>query len=79
MANDICGTIPPRRHEIIGERDDYLAECVLPDSHTGPHVIRTPEGKLIAWEDCCNECGDCESPEEDPCYSFWEIKELPST
>lgn len=76
-----CAIIATRQDEIIGWRKDgYLAECILEGVHGwGPHVFRTPEGLLYAWEDD-NECGCCEPDEDDRCTIYWEIEEseLPS-
>mgnify|MGYP001569838721 CR=1 FL=1 len=70
-----CGIIPPRRENIIGDRlDEYLGECIREKHNFGPHVLRTPEGKLFAWEDDM-ECDCCKPTEDDRCYTYWEINE----
>lgn len=61
----LCGIIPPRRRDIIGHRDDYLGECILPNAHNHVdcHLLKTPEGVYTTWQydyDC-----DCCGPEED--------------
>lgn len=72
---NICGIIAPRWQEIVGYRqDDYLPVCIMPRNHTGPHVVKTPEGVHIAWkEDWTCDC--CTPDEEDRCITFWEITE----
>ncbi len=71
----MCLTIPPRREDIIGHRDDdYMGECILPE-HWGPHVLLTPEGQYIRWKtdcDCDPDCV-CHDEEGDECYTFGEI------
>ncbi len=76
MVDSICGIIAPRQDELVrGEREDgYLAECILPHGHRGPHVVKTPEGKFFAWEDDW-DCDCCEPEEADRCYIHWEIEE----
>ncbi len=80
----LCGIIMPRQEDAVGHhlsivRSGYLAECILSDVHGhGPHVFRTPEGKLFAWEndkDC--DCDSCVNSEDsnDQCIVFWEIDE----
>lgn len=56
---------------MVGNRDDgYLAECMRPVCHTGPHAFVTPEGQAYVWED--DFTCDCCTPEEDSrCYSYW--------
>ena len=73
---ETCGVIPPRQDEMVVllGKDQYLAECILPIGHLGPHVIKTPEGEFYAWEDDM-ECGCCEPDEEDRCYTYWSINE----
>ena len=71
----ICGIIPPRREDMIGYRsDNYRAECILERAHFSPHLIKTPEGKYIEWEDD-NDCDCCEPGEDDCCYVYAEITE----
>ncbi len=73
MSANICGIIVPRYQEIVGERrDGYLPQCVLARDHRGPHVFRTPEGELVAWEDDWN-CGCCSPEEDDRCYVYWPV------
>jgi len=70
-----CGIIVSRQRDIVGDHyDNYLAECILPDAHLGPHVIKTPEGKLFAWEYDWN-CDCCKLDEYGWCYMYWEIEE----
>ena len=70
-----CSIIAPRQHEIVGHREDgYLAECIRESAHRGPHVVKTPEGRLLAWKDDLG-CGCCESEEDDRCTVYWEIQE----
>jgi hypothetical protein len=71
-----CGIIAPRRHELtsFATSEKYLAECVRESNHLGPHVIKTPDGIFIAWEDDWN-CGCCKPEEDDRCYVYWEIEE----
>ncbi len=71
-----CGIIVPRQEYVIGYREDgYLASCILSGVHGyGPHVFRTPEGLLMAWEDDM-ECGCCEPEEDARCIVHWEIEE----
>lgn len=69
----ICYVIPPRRGDIIGARiDSYYGECILPEVHNGPHLILTPEGKYIKWEDDF-DCDCCSVHEDDRCYIYKEI------
>lgn len=70
----ICAIIVPRQEDIVGCRDDYLAACIRESGHRGPHVIMTPEGKYVAWEDDWT-CGCCSPEEDDRCYTYWEISE----
>ena len=71
----ICGVIVPRQHEVVAYRDDdYLAECILLRSHSGPHVIKTPEGRFIAWEDDY-DCECCQPEDFDRCITYWFIQE----
>jgi hypothetical protein len=75
VALSKCGIIATRQEDIIGNRDDgYFAECILERHGWGPHVFRTPEGKIYAWEDDM-ECGCCEPDEDDRCTIYWEISE----
>lgn len=62
---------------MIGHREDgYLSVCILEGVHGyGPHVFRTPEGKLYAWEDDM-ECGCCKPEEDGRCTTYWEITEV---
>ena len=70
-----CGIIPPRSQDIIGDRlDDYLGECILKRAHLSPHLIKTPEGRYIQWEDDPN-CDCCQPSEDDHCYVSNEITE----
>lgn len=78
----ICGKIVSRQEEVLLDcgclpndyEDGYLAECLLPEHHSGPCVFRTPNGKYITWEndDNCDCCGP-ETP--DPCYVWQEISQ----
>lgn len=71
----ICGIVPPRREGVVGHRsDNYLGECILEKAHLPPHLIKTPEGKYIEWEDDPN-CGCCEPGEDDCCYLYSEVTE----
>lgn len=76
--SQVCGIIAPRQEEMTGyddARSRSLASCILEGVHGwGPHVFRTPEGGLIAWEDD-NDCGCCEPDEDDRCTVYWDIKE----
>ncbi len=75
----ICGKIVPRQEEVLlGCRclpDDYdegyLAECVLPNNHSGPCVFRLPDKRLISWED--DDCDCCPPTDADRCIVFGEI------
>ncbi len=70
-----CGVIMPRREQTVqGNCDHYLAECIRKRGHRGPHVIKTPENVLIAWEYDW-ECGCCEPEEDERCYVYQEISE----
>jgi len=70
-----CGIIPPRYHDLIGERDGgYLPECILKANHQTPHIFKNPEGKFIAWEDDWS-CDCCEPEEVDRCIVYQEIEE----
>ncbi len=74
-VREICGIIAPLQEDMVGgDVDDYLAECILPRTHFCPHVIRTPEGKLIEWADDM-DCGCCKPDEDDRCTVFSEITE----
>jgi hypothetical protein len=69
-----CGTIVPRQHDVIGERDDgYLAECILERNHLGKHMFTTPEGISYEWEDDAS-CGCCDGETDEPCYVFWRVE-----
>ena len=71
----VCGIIAPRQSEVVGHQDDdYLAECILMRCHQGPHVIKTPEGRFIAWEDDYN-CDCCQPEEFDRCIIWWSVLE----
>lgn len=70
----VCGIIVPRQHEVVWHRDDYLAECILLRGHSGPHVIKTPEGRFIAWEDDY-DCECCQLEDSDRCVTYWFIQE----
>ena len=70
---EICGIIVPRQRDIVGRRDDgYIAECILERGHNTPHIIQTPEGQKIAWEDDFT-CACCAPDEDDRCYTFWKV------
>ena len=70
-----CDIIAPRQHEIVGDREDgYLAACILGRCHSGPHVVKTPEGEFFAWQDFWG-CDCCGPDEVDRCFTYWEIKE----
>lgn len=73
----VCGIIAPRKEDMTGDYevgDRSLASCILKGVHGyGPHVFRTTEGKLIAWED--DDCDCCEPEEDEPCAVFWNIEE----
>lgn len=72
---EICGIIVPRREDILGYRnDEYLPVCIRPRCHSGPHVIKMPEGIYYAWEDDWS-CGCCRPEEEDRCIHYWKIDE----
>jgi hypothetical protein len=71
----ICGIIAPRQEDVVGYRQDgYLAECILLQGHLSPHVVKTPEGKFMAWQDDF-ECGCCTGDDDDRCTVYWEITE----
>jgi len=74
--SDVCGIIATRQRQMVGYRHNhYVASCILTGSHQyGPHVIKTPDNKYIAWEDDM-DCGCCEPEESDRCTIFWEIRE----
>lgn len=70
---EVCGVIPPRRRDVLGTRDDgYSGECILPNAHWCAHVLLTPEGEYIQWEDDFS-CDCCAPEEADRCYSFGPI------
>lgn len=73
-----CAIWPPRPEDMLGFRPEgYEAECILENGHLGPHVLKTPEGGYIAWEED-TECGceDCRSDDwGDHCVVYWEIQE----
>lgn len=75
-SKETCGIIVPRRREILGchRESDDLPVCICPRNHFGPHVFRTQDGQLIAWEDD-HECGCCEPGEDERCYLYWNIDE----
>jgi hypothetical protein len=73
----VCGIIPPRRKNILGDRSDgYFGDCILPVHHSSlfPHVLKTPEGEYFSWEDD-PDCDCCEPEDDDHCYLFGEISE----
>ncbi len=77
-----CGIIAPRQEKvvdvdmIIAGVENYLAECILPSHHTGPHLIKIPTGRYIAWEtDWECGCDDCKSHDaNDRCVLYWDVK-----
>ena len=71
-----CSIIAPRQWDLVGEREDgYFAACIRKVAHRGPHVVKTPEGKFIAWKDDM-ECDCCAPDEDDRCTVYWEIQEF---
>ena len=64
------------RREIVGFDNHYL-ECVRPEDHAGPHLVKQPDGPYVAWEkDLCSpgECLDCDNEDpQDDCLCCWEI------
>lgn len=77
------------RREIVGvdeftvnpEIEDVHQECLRPEDHEGPHLIRRPQrvgGGFVAWqEDLCSP-GTCEEgcDSEDPmdnCLVYWVV------
>jgi len=74
-----CGKIVPRQEEVLlgcgclpDDYDDgYLAECVLPNSHSGPCVFLAPNGKYVIWED--DDCDCCPPTDADRCIVYGEI------
>lgn len=71
-----CGIIPPRRDDILGFRKDgYTGECILPNCHSGPHLLLTPEGNYKKWQtdyDCDPGCS-CQYEDGDECYVYENI------
>jgi hypothetical protein len=47
-----------------------LAECRLPNAHTGPHECVLSNGCVICWESDW-ECDDCD-PDDCECFVWWE-------
>lgn len=72
---EVCGIIPPRQDKILNhefESHEYTASCIRVVAHNGPHLILTPSGKYIAWEDD-DDCGCCSPEEDDRCCVYWPV------
>lgn len=70
------------RCNIIFPENDFKDTdgCLKRNGHNDHHVCRTPDGKLIAWEDDyeCN-CGcwdDYELGDSRVCMLYWEVKNI---
>jgi hypothetical protein len=79
LRADRCGLIVPRQDNLVGDFEcgdypGYIAECVEPNGHMGPHRFVTPDGRQFEWE--YDYTCDCCAPDEDGhCYTWGELPE----
>ncbi len=76
MEHNLC-SILFRGFAIVDPEDE--SGCLKPYAHNDHHVFRTPEGKLIAWQDddeCQCGCWDDIEHDTNVCKIYWEVKTI---
>ena len=61
-------------------RDDFKDKtgCLKPDGHDGPHICKTENDTLIAWEyEYGCKCGCWKTDDyADVCIVYWEVQSM---
>ncbi len=68
---ETCGTIFPGKDF----KDD--SGCLKQSGHNDHHVCKTPDERLMAWEDDYDcTCGCWQEDDGDPCMVYWKVDNI---